>query len=58
MILERIKSLLTPKVSPEAKVSGIALFLGKTLDQFGGRIESLESRQLERGDVGDKGDPG
>ena len=36
MILDRIKSLLAPKVSTDAKLAGISLFLGKTLDDYYG----------------------
>lgn len=58
MILERIKSLLAPKVSTDAKLAGISLFLGKTLDNFDQRVKTAESQQLLHGKDGLDGKDG
>ena len=55
-MLEKLLGLLKPDVSIEAKLAGISIFIGKQLDRFSSRIESLEARQLQKGDKGDKGD--
>ena len=57
-MLDRIKTLLTPDVSLDAKVKGVSLFIGKVLDKFDGRLVSLEARQLQKGDKGDRGERG
>ena len=57
-MLDKVKALLKPNVSPEAKIAGISLFIGKVLEGFNSRIISLEERQLQKGDKGDKGDKG
>ena len=56
MILDKLKSLLSPPVDTELKLKGVGLFLGKTLDSFTQRVEKLEERQLLRGEKGDKGE--
>ena len=56
MILEKLKSLVSPSVDADIKLRGVSLFLGKTLDNFVERFDSLEKRQLLRGEKGDKGD--
>lgn len=58
MILEKLKSLLSPSVDIEVKLKGIGLFLGRVLDKFDSRMVVLEARQLEKGEKGDKGDSG
>jgi hypothetical protein len=58
MMLAKIKELLIPDVSLEAKVKGVSLFMGKVLDKFDGRLVSLESRHLQKGDKGDTGPAG
>jgi len=58
MILERIKSLLAPKVSTDAKLAGISLFLGKTLDNFDQRVKTAENQQLIHGKDGINGKDG
>ena len=58
MILERIKSLLAPKVSTDAKLAGISLFLGKTLDNFDQRVKTAENQQLLHGKEGIDGKDG
>ena len=55
MILERIKSLLAPKVSTDAKLAGISLFLGKTLDGIDARIGSVSEQKLLHGVDGKDG---
>lgn len=54
-MLEKLKSLLKPSVSIEAKLTGISLFIGRTLDDYSNRIVKLESRQLQKGDKGEQG---
>lgn len=56
MILDKIKSLVTPDVDVSLKLRGIGVFIGKTLERFDTRLVDLESRQLQKGDKGDKGD--
>ena len=56
MILNKLKSLISPPVDTDVKLKGIGLFLGKTLDNFVQRVEKLEERQLLKGDKGDKGE--
>ena len=58
MILDRIKSLLAPKVSTDAKLAGISLFLGKTLDNFDQRVKTAENQQLLHGKDGVDGKNG
>ncbi len=58
MILERIKSLLAPKVSTDAKLAGISLFLGKTLDSMDGKIDSIAGQKLLHGKDGIDGKDG
>ena len=55
---EKLLTLLRPQVSPEVKLSVVALFLAKVLESFEPRIISLEERQLQKGDKGEKGDKG
>ena len=54
-MLEKLKSLLKPSVSIEVKLTGISLFIGRTLDDYSNRIIKLESRQLQKGDKGEAG---
>lgn len=58
MILDRIKSLLAPKVSTDAKLAGISLFLGKTLDGIDARIGSVSEQKLLHGVDGKDGKDG
>lgn len=58
MFLDKIKSLLRPSVDPEVKLTGVGLFVGKTLDGFDQRVVDLEKRQLEKGDKGEHGERG
>ena len=58
MILDRIKSLLAPKVSIDAKLAGISLFVGKTLDNFDQRVKTAENQQLIHGKDGINGKDG
>lgn len=55
-MLEKIVSLLKPSVDISTKVTGLSLFIGKSLESFNDRIFRLEQRQLQKGDKGDKGD--
>lgn len=55
---DKIQILLKPQVSTDAKLTGISLFMAKILEMFSERIESLEKRQLQKGDKGEKGDRG
>lgn len=57
-MFEKIKTLLIPDVSLDAKVKGVSLFIGKVLDKFDSRVSVLESKQLQKGDKGDRGEPG
>lgn len=57
-MLDKIVSLLRPDVGSDVKLTGIALFFGKMLERFDNRIVSLEERQLQRGEKGDKGEKG
>lgn len=58
MILEKIKELLRPDVDTSLKLAGVTSFIGRQFDKLAGRVESLEARQLQKGDQGDKGEPG
>jgi len=58
MTLERIKSLLRPDVSTDAKLTGVGVFIGKTFDWLETRLSELEKRQLEKGERGGKGERG
>ena len=53
---EKLLALLKPQASPDVKLSVVALFLAKVMDSFEPRIISLEKRQLQKGDKGDKGE--
>ena len=55
-MLQRLRKLLEPEVSLNAKLVGITLFLGKAFESITERVVSLEARQLERGEKGEKGD--
>ena len=55
-MLQKLKKLLEPDVSLNAKFIGVSLFIGKAFESITDRIVSLESRQLEKGEKGDKGD--
>lgn len=59
-MLDKLIALLKPSVSIEAKLTGITVFIGKTLERFNKRVETLEARQLQKGDKGDsvKGESG
>ncbi len=57
-MLDKLKKLLEPDVSANAKILGVSLFIGRVIESLIPRIESLEARQLEKGEKGDKGDPG
>ena len=57
-MLDKLKALLTPDVSVEARLIGVSLFIGRILSKFENRIGELESRQLQRGERGEKGDNG
>ena len=55
---DKLLALLKPQASPEVKLSVVSLFLAKVIESFEPRIQSLEERQLQRGEKGDKGDRG
>jgi hypothetical protein len=55
---DKLLELLKPNVDSGLKLSAVSLFIGKMIDQISGRVESLEARQLQRGENGDKGDKG
>jgi hypothetical protein len=57
-MLDRVRKLLEPDVSLNAKLIGVSLFIGKAIESLLPRIESLESRQLQKGDKGDRGERG
>ena len=67
-MLDRVKQLLTPDVSLNAKVIGVSLFVGKWLEDVATRVKDLEERRLvekgergpkgENGERGEKGEPG
>ena len=45
-MLQRIIELLKPDVSPDAKITGIGLFIGKQLDKHKARLDTLEIKTL------------
>lgn len=45
-MLQRIIELLKPDVSPEAKITGVGLFIGKQLDKHKARLDTLEIKTL------------
>ena len=45
-IFRQIVDLLRPDVSQEAKVSGVLLFVGKTLDKWSERLDAIETKTL------------
>ena len=55
---EKIVALLRPDVSTDAKLSVVSLFMAKMMEMYERRIDSLESRQLQKGDKGDTGADG
>jgi hypothetical protein len=66
-VRDKLIQLLKPEAAPDVKLSVVALFMAKVLESFEPRIQSLEERQLQKGDKGDpgpkgakgdKGDPG
>lgn len=57
-MLDRLKKLLEPEVSLNAKLIGVSLFIGKAVESLTERIVGLEARQLEKGERGEKGDTG
>lgn len=56
MISDTLKKLISSPVDPSVKLTGVGVFLGKVLDRFDSRVSDLESRQLQKGDKGDRGD--
>ena len=62
MLLDKIRSLIDPSVSLNAKFIAVSLFFGRLFEDHDARIEDLEERRLveqgERGEKGDKGDRG
>ncbi len=57
-MLAKVIELLRPEVSPEAKLTGLGLYIGRLFDSIDARLQSLEARQLQKGDKGDKGEKG
>ncbi len=55
-MLDRVKKLLEPEVSLNAKLIGVSIYFGKMFESITDRLVSLEARQLEKGEKGDKGD--
>lgn len=45
-MLQRIIELLKPDVSPDAKITGIGIFVGKQLDKHKTRLDTLEIKTL------------
>lgn len=45
-MLQRIIELLKPDVSPDAKITGVGLFIGKQLDKHKARLDTLEIKTL------------
>ena len=57
-MLDRVKKLLEPEVSLNAKLIGVSIYFGKMFESITDRLVSLEARQLEKGERGEKGDKG
>ena len=53
---EKILALLRPSADTDLKLSVVSLFFAKAFESLYPRVESLESRQLQKGDKGEKGD--
>lgn len=60
-MLQRVIELLKPDVSTDAKLTGVSLLVGKTLEKYDSRLKTLEIKTLipiERGEQGRAGRDG
>lgn len=57
-MLDKIVTALTPDVSLEAKLTGVAVTIGTEIADVQSRLLTQEIRAFQRGEKGDKGDPG
>lgn len=57
-MLQRVIELLKPDVSTDAKLTGIALLVGKVLDKYDSRLKTLEIKTLIPIERGEQGRPG
>lgn len=57
-MLDKIVTALTPEVSLEAKLTGVAVTIGTEVADIQSRLLTQEIRAFQKGDKGDKGDRG
>lgn len=57
-MLQRVIELLKPDVSTDAKLTGVSLLVGKTLDKYDSRLKTLEIKTLIPIERGEQGRPG
>ena len=57
-MLQRVIELLRPDVSTDAKLKGISLLIGKTLEKYDSRLKTLEIKTLIPIERGEQGRPG
>lgn len=57
-MLQRVIELLKPDVSTDAKLTGVSLLLGKTLEKYDSRLKTLEIKTLIPIERGEQGRPG
>ncbi len=53
---EKLLALLKPQADTDLKLSVVSLYLAKAIESLSPRLESLEARQLQKGDKGEQGD--
>lgn len=57
-MLQRVIELLKPDVSTDAKLTGVSLLVGKTLEKYDSRLKTLEIKTLIPIERGEQGRPG
>ena len=57
-MLQRVIELLRPDVSTDAKLKGVSLLIGKTLEKYDSRLKTLEIKTLIPIERGEQGRPG
>ena len=57
-MLQKLIDVVRPNVSPDAKLTGMAMFLGKLLKAYDDRLIKVEHKALQKGDKGDSGKDG
>jgi hypothetical protein len=57
-MLQKLIDVVRPNVSPDAKITGMAMFLGKILKAYDNRLIKVEQKALQKGDKGDSGKDG